>query len=356
MIVYHGTTAKRAQRICQDGFLPRKPSRRVWFAESRAYAERRGRTQARRSRDRHVVLTCDLDLGVLRNSLGSNRVIHQHRVIAIRGDVPVTVLRSWPGAAAPATTPDELARWINSILRLKSHRGVSPKDQGVHRLSSWVIHRLQQQRQGAIKPTEILDMARRWLPEYLEGVSIDARSLHATRRPSTIEVEVDYPELAGGERLEQALELLEADSPSQRIKGIKTLAALDDPDRFEWGAMMLDDDSPDVRIQALRLIAGCEHADPDTIKPFAESEDRRIRAAGIAAMIRHSGDDAPGWYRRGLTDPWANVRLDTVAQMQGLDPAVHRELFELALYDPHAHVQQRAERLTRGRGYAKAKW
>ena len=39
MIVYHGTTARRARRICQEGFLPKKPSRRVWFAEGRTYAQ-----------------------------------------------------------------------------------------------------------------------------------------------------------------------------------------------------------------------------------------------------------------------------------------------------------------------------
>ena len=36
MIVYHGTTMKRARRICKAGFLPRKPSKRVWFAKARS--------------------------------------------------------------------------------------------------------------------------------------------------------------------------------------------------------------------------------------------------------------------------------------------------------------------------------
>ncbi len=30
MIVYHGTSAARAEKICREGFLPRKPSRRVF--------------------------------------------------------------------------------------------------------------------------------------------------------------------------------------------------------------------------------------------------------------------------------------------------------------------------------------
>lgn len=44
MIVYHGTTSRRAQRICAEGFLPKKPSRCVWFAENRRYALGRAKT------------------------------------------------------------------------------------------------------------------------------------------------------------------------------------------------------------------------------------------------------------------------------------------------------------------------
>jgi len=77
MIVYHGTTNRRARRICVEGFLPRKPSGRVWFAESRAYALGRAKTQARRSRDRPVVLACDIDIHRMRNRYGAKRILHR---------------------------------------------------------------------------------------------------------------------------------------------------------------------------------------------------------------------------------------------------------------------------------------
>ena len=59
-MVYHGTTQNRARRICREGFLPKKPSRRVWFAESYGYALGRARTQAKRAKDHPAVLTCEL--------------------------------------------------------------------------------------------------------------------------------------------------------------------------------------------------------------------------------------------------------------------------------------------------------
>ncbi|HJN50408.1 MAG: hypothetical protein QGH75_03985 [Pseudomonadales bacterium] len=356
MIVFHGTTAKRAAKICVDGFLPKKPSKRVWFAESWSYAEGRGRTQARRSRDRHVVLTCDLDLIQLRHALGQKRVLHRRRVISIQGAVPVSVLRTWPAAVDTASSPVELASWINGILRTKQHKGVSPKHKGVQRLSRWVINRLRQQPNNRISPTEILDNARRWLPEFLGDVEIDPATLHVRPRTRTVEVKIEYPDPAGDERQYEALELLEADKPKQRIRGLQLLAKLEDADLFEWCAMLLDDESVEVQVAALKTITHCEDADPDTIAPFAESEDKRIRAVAIAALAKHSGDAAPLWFRRGLTDPCPNVRLEMVSLLPLLDPAEHKELFELALYDPNTHVQQRAERMTQGKGYAKPKW
>ena len=53
MIAYHGTTNRRAERICQEGFRPRKPSKRVWFAVGRGYAERRARQHPKRLGERH---------------------------------------------------------------------------------------------------------------------------------------------------------------------------------------------------------------------------------------------------------------------------------------------------------------
>ena len=165
MIVYHGTTRRRAMRICEEGFLPRKPSRRVWFAEGHGYAMCRARQQARRAHDRPVVLTCEIGIGQLRERLGKRRVFHHHGVIAIDATVSVTVLRSHPVVDSP-TTPRDLVTWVNTLLGLKSYKGVSPKHPGIERLSKWVVNRLRTQGNKPIKPPELIRMARQWLSEY----------------------------------------------------------------------------------------------------------------------------------------------------------------------------------------------
>ena len=356
MIVYHGTTSRRAQRIVVDGFQPRKPSKRVWFAESKGYAEGRAKTQARRTRDRPVVLTCDLDLNQMRKTHGARKVMHRNRVIAIDAAVPVGVLRSWPASADMASSPDELAAWVNGILRVKPYKGVSPKHEGVQRLSRWIVNRMRAQPNSRIKPTEILQQARQWLPEFFAGVKIDPQTLHASRRMRTIEVEVEKGEPLHEEREYEALELLEHETPKRRVRGLRLLAELEDPDLFEWCAVFLDDESVDVRVAALKTIVHCENVDTQALEPFAGAEDKLLRAAALSALAKHSGEAAPRWFKRGLTDPYPNVRLETASLLPLLDPTEHKALFELALYDPNPHVRQQAEKMTQGKGYAKLKW
>lgn len=112
MIVYHGTTRQRARRIAREGFLPKQPSRRVWFARSIAYAKQRAHNQARRARDRPIVLSCDIDLERLRQHHGSRKVVLNGNVISIKGEVPATALRSRVGLSNIPETPDEIARWV----------------------------------------------------------------------------------------------------------------------------------------------------------------------------------------------------------------------------------------------------
>lgn len=160
MVVYHGTTMRRARRICEIGFLPKRPSKRVWFAKERGYADGRARTQARRSHDRPVILTCDIDLERLRNRLGRRRVFHSHGVIAIDGTVPVSALRSAPLAPGLPSSPEELATWLNNVLQVKPWKGVSPRSDGVLRLSRWVANCVLSRPNSKIPGTELLAMAR----------------------------------------------------------------------------------------------------------------------------------------------------------------------------------------------------
>ncbi len=355
MIIYHGTTDRRARRIGTDGFLPKKPSRRVWFAESRTYALRRAKTQARRTRDRAVVLTCNIDLKQIRERLGANRVFHKNRVVAISGRVPVTVLRSHPGVEGP-TTPEELAAWVNRMLGVKPYKGVGRRHPGIERLSHWVANRLASQPRSKISPSQLLQLARQWLPEFFKEVEIDPKNLRVHRKVKTIEVEVDTAMAVADEREEEALDCLAASSPKRRIRGLKLLAKIKDPDLFDWCVMCLDDESMDVRLAALHTMLRCDEGDPEAIVPLAESEDKHIRAAAIAALAKHSGENAPHWFECGLKDSNPCVRVETSALLSKLDPTKHQSIFELALYDPNPQIRRRAEKLIAGKGYSKVRW
>ena len=355
MIVYHGTTVRRAQRICQEGFQPRKPSRRVWFAESRAYALQRAKTQARRSHDRPCVLTCNLDVSVLRNRLGRRRVFHRNRVLAIDAAVPVSVLRSQPFAGVP-TTPDELARWLNGILHLKPHKGVGRNHPGIDRLSRWIAHRLACEPRCRLRPTILLALAKRWLPEFFEGVELDVDNLRAYPTVGAVEVEVDEAMFEPDPREEEALDCLEDPRPKRRVRGLQLLAGIEDPELFDWCVMYLDDESPMVQVAALRAMLRCDDGHAEVIEPLADSPNHRVRAAALAALAKHGGREAPRWFARGLKDPSPCVRVATARLLERLDPAEHRPIFELALYDPNPDVARAARKLAAHKGYAKLKW
>jgi hypothetical protein len=351
MIVYHGTTQHRARRISEEGFLPRKPSRRVWFAETRAYALGRAQTQARRAKDSAVVLTCDIDLAQMRKRLGAKDVLHRGGVIAIKAHVPVSVLRSHPGFPDQPSSPHDLAAWVNAILGLKPHKGVSRRDPGIDRLSRWVVNRMTSRPNSRIRSKELLGMARQWLPEFLDGVHIDPETLRVRRDAPTIEVEVELPAESLDPREDEALDCLVAETPRRRVRGLALLAELADPDLFDWCAMFLEDESAEVTVAALRTMLSCVDADLGLIAPFADSADKRVRAAATAAAAKHAGENAASWLERGLKDPEPCVRAETAALLSEIDPAKHKAIFHLALSDPNPMVAAQARRLVAGKGY-----
>jgi hypothetical protein len=356
MIAYHGTTDRRARKIAVEGFLPRKPSRRVWFAASKAYARHRAQTQARRGRARPVVLTCEIDLAEFRRKLGSKRVRRTSGIIAIDGPVPAAVLRSCGEPLDTPSTPKELADWVNRVLGLKPWKGVGQRHPGILRLSRWVVNRVQDQQRG-IRRRELLHMARQWLPEFFRGVRIDPDRLIVMRRVELEPPEDTAPEPAADPREEEAVELLDTGGGRQRIRGLKLLAEIEDPDLFEWCAMYLREDSIAVRLAALHAMLRCEQIDPAAVAPLAASKDKRIRGAAIAVLARHGGEEAAErWFRRGLKDPEPCVRLETAAILAQLDPAEHRAVFRLALYDPNPKIARKAEKLIAGKGFPRMTW
>ena len=352
MTFYHGTTLRNAIRIAEIGFLPRKGA--VWFTTSKQYAQGRAKQKARRTGSSPFVLTCEINVSELYNRLGKNLVMRGGGVIAIRGQVPRTVIRSH-FTLELLNSPEHIARWVNQKLGRKSYEGISPRHPGIDRLSRWMENRTNSGTGSTIRPDELSQKLQQWLPDFFQGVEITPEDLRFDCFPEPADIETTPPSEQVNSHEENALDDLTAAKPQRRIRGLKRLARLGNEDLYDWCTLLLSDESLDVRVAALQTIGHCDDGDPEVILPFAESQNKRIRAAAIAALAKHSIEDAPCWFERGLKDREVCVRLETAAVLSTLDVTQHRRIFELALYDPNPEIKNLAQKLTTRKGYVDAR-
>lgn len=157
MNLYHGTTERNARNIARNGFLPRAPSRAVWFTTSRSYARRRAQQKANRAKEHAIVLHCDLQIPQLREQLGTRMTI-KGGVIAVRGHLPPTVVHSYSTSknskrqlaisliASPQKlnmwVSEQLVVWVNDLLGLKQRRKTaSPGSQCISGLGDRSLRR-----------------------------------------------------------------------------------------------------------------------------------------------------------------------------------------------------------------------
>jgi hypothetical protein len=145
-----------------------------------------------------------------------------------------------------------------------------------------------------------------------------------------------------GRRMQEAMELLDDDEPTARAHGLSLLIELRDPDLFQWCAMFLEDEGRDVQLAALRAMLHCEAADVSLVEPMAKAEDKRVRAAALAALVTFSGEAAAEWFRYGLSDSEPCVRLETASHLGKLSRSTHPGIFALALNDPNPVVARDA--------------
>jgi len=346
MIVYHGTTKRRALRIRVLGFRPSKKSRRVWFTERPDYARARAEYQARHAHDQPVVLTCEVELDRLRRQFGPRNVHYKGRCLAVDGALPIDILRHCPVGPRQPISAAELSEWLRHRLRRGRRRGPGPRHRGVRRLAEWVRRRLAPDPTQAIRESELMSAARRLIPELFAGKSAEPREV-AARRPA------EQAETAE----ERALAELVVTKPARRVRALRQLTELGVPDLQDWCLVCLHDRSPDVRVAALHTMLHCELADRRFIAPMARAKNARVRGAAIAALVKHSdGERAEKWMRAGLTDPSPCVRLEAAALLAMFEPARDRALFDLARYDPNPDVRRRAESLVAHKGFPKPRY
>ncbi|MCE2397224.1 HEAT repeat domain-containing protein [Candidatus Poribacteria bacterium] len=331
MKFYHGTTLQNAIRIAEMGFLPRKGV--VWFTTSKHRAQRRAKQKARKTASPPFVFTCEINVQELYNRLGKHLVMRSKGFLAIRRRVPPT-------------------RWVSQILQGESYENISPNHPGINRLSRWVENRMKAGTDSAIRPKELSQKLQQWLPNFFRGIKIAPQDLRFDYFPELADFETEPLSEPVDSREENALDALADMKPKRRLRGLELLAQLEHEDLYEWCTLLLSDESVEVRIAALQTIVHCDDGDPEVLLPLAKSQNKRIRAAAIAALAKHSAEDAPHWFERGLKDREPCVRLETASLLQTLDAIEHRKIFELALYDPNPAIKRLAEKLTSGKGYA----
>ena len=344
MKFYHGTTLQNAIRIAEMGFLPRKGV--VWFTTSKHRAQRRAKQKARKTASPPFVFVCEINVQELYNRLGKHLVMRSKGFLAIRRCVPPTVILN---------SSELIVRWVNQILQGESYESISPHHPGINRLSRWVENRMKAGTDSAIRPKELSQKLQQWLPNFFRRVKISPKELCFDYSPELVEFETEPLLETVDSREENALDALAHAKPKRRIRGLGLLAQLEHEDLYEWCTLLLSDESVEVRTAALQTIVHCNDGDTELLLPFVESQNKRIRAAAIAALAKHSAEDAPRWFERGLKDREVCVRLETASLLPTLDAIEHREIFELALYDPNPEIRNLAQKLTTGKGYTHAR-
>ena len=359
MKVYHGTNRQNARSIIRSGFRPI-----AWFTRSMGYAQRRAGHKARSHNDA-VVLTCDLNLGRLKDA--GHRVWGKGGIYAVNKVLPASTVKGFIEVPFGGTKEKptallggsrkviieslskHLSAWANELLGLKHYKGVKPSHAGVNEIARWIFERYDGDF-DSVPETDLLHKACQWLPEFFEGVEIDWDRRSIYRRIRDVRLKPEPPEPVDPREIE-ALDCLSAETPKRVIRGLKLLAEIGNEDLFDWCMMCISDESTDVVVAALQTTLDCETAYPDIIEPLADSSDKRIRAAAIAALAKHSDEGAPFWFERGLKDRETCVRLETAMLLSELDPREHQGLFELARYDPNPAVRNLGLKFTAGKGY-----
>ena len=277
-----------------------------------------------------MCLAVDVDLEALRRRYGSRQVRESGGVISINGAIPASSLRSHYGLGIPESA-EEIARWINAVLGVKAHKGVSARHEGVLRLARWIDNRLATQPHARVGEKELLARAAQWIPDRFAGVEIDfehlriwpkvAREAEALQAGLTSAAPVDHRE-------EEAIACLESDKPQRQERGLQLLADLADPDLFEWCVLLLGEDHPQSAVGVLKVMRRCEDIQPEVLAPYAASEHKAVRllrcwscAAERRPEVVLARPDRPGAARaaeRGQVPrpPWTRARIATALRLR----------------------------------------
>ena len=349
MEFYHGTTLNSARGIIENGFRPRGGA--VWFTNQRGYAKNRAEHKARRKNGRPVVIKTELDTEKLRTHLSAGKVQVRGGIIAVNEHLFVQPLQS--NLFELLACPVALSQWINRQSGLYSHNGVSQNHWGIVRLAHWMNNRMQSGTGSHIDQQEFFTKGRQWLPTFFDRIPFSPEVLPIQHlQNDTIAVSILDPDtqekpvqpLKVDAHYTKAITDISDQNPKRRVRGLQVLEKIGTEDLFDWCVLHLEDESVDVVCNALRIMQRCDDGYIAPILTHAESKDKRIRASALAALAKHTPDDAERWFERGLKDPEACVRMEVARLLPMLDRIEYRTLFDIARHDPNPAVKRSAKK------------
>ena len=349
MEFYHGTTLSSARGIIENGFRPRGGA--VWFTTNWNYAKNRAEQKARRKNGKPVVLKTELEIEALRTSLGNGKIHARGGIVAIHERLAVQLLQS--NVFELLACPVALAQWVNHQLGLYAHNGVSRNHWGIVRLAHWMNNRMKSGTGNRIDRQEFFEKGRQWLPAFFDKIPFSPEGLPIQHlQNDTIAVRVLYADTQATPHQASKIDTQHAKAiadisdgkPKQRMRGLQFLEKVGTEELFDWCVLQLEDESVDVVCHALRIMCRCDEGYIAPILPYAESENRRIRAGALAALAKHALDDTERWFERGLKDPAACVRMEVAKLLPTLDRIEHQDLFDIARHDPNPAVKRLAKK------------
>ena len=200
---------------------------------------------------------------------------------------------------------------------------------------------------------EFFAKGKQWLPAFFDKIPFSPEVLPIQHlQKDTITLRILYTD--GAEkpsappeedtRYAKAIADISDLNPKRRIRGLQSLEKSETTDLFDWCVLHLEDESVDVVCNALRTMSRCDDGYIAPILPYAEAENRRIRAGALAALAKHAPADPERWFERGLKDPAACVRMEVAKLLSTLDRIEHSTLFDIARHDPNPAVKRSAKK------------
>ena len=183
IVLWHGTTASRAESILKQGFRAKRGGRRgIFFARNPCAARGYARGRASREGGKPALIMCSIDLGYYDEyeRRGASVYAFKHESIAsevVRNVVGLprerrekqekrksTAVESTDVALAFNSGRAGITYWINSYLKLSDPHRICEDHEVVAKIKQWLDDQADAGRFGAVRDDEMQEQVRGHLP------------------------------------------------------------------------------------------------------------------------------------------------------------------------------------------------